>query len=130
MVWVRMAAACFLSLACLAADRKAEPSREHPAARAGPPRPASWRAFPDSRAAFARWNPWVHGGGEAELYLGSGRRDKCGLAEPAARFEEKVKKPGWKVAFGVRDGGHDWASRAPEFQRLTPRFSGLAELVP
>jgi hypothetical protein len=93
-------------------------------------RPSLRRAFPDSQAAFKPWNPWVHGGGEAELYLGCGRQDKYGLAEATARFAAKAEKPGRKVAFRVRDGGHDWAYWAPEFKRLAPWLAGQAELVP
>lgn len=73
---------------------------------------------------FASWNPWLHVGGETELYLGCGKEDKYGLAEPTLRFVEKAQKPGRKVFSSFRDGGHDWAYWTPEFKRLAPWLAG------
>lgn len=76
------------------------------------------RAFGVEPAAFAAWNPWVHLGGEAELYLGCGRQDKHGLAAPIASFAERARKPGRTVVLSIRDGAHDWRYWTPEFARL------------
>lgn len=85
-------------------------------------RPGIRKAFPSDPAAFAPWNPWKHLGGQAELLLGAGLKDKYGLGDATRELADLCRRPGRVVQLRLYPGGHGW-------ETFKPAFLDLAEAI-